>query len=176
MSTDNLVAPMYHLSYRVCAHYIFGPGQRTAKSIQKILVDVLRQGPSANIVWVRGHIGIPGNERADGLAGQAAGKIAWSRIASLTHFKLRISERFREAKLNGTTTRNTTGRTKSHPQHQRSHARNSIARTAAQIRTGHWRLAIYFKRIKERANDYCRFCEGRAMTRSHVLLHVRAPG
>jgi hypothetical protein len=41
-----------------------------------------------------------------------------------------------------------------------------------QIRTGHWRPAIYLKRIKKRADNNCWFCEGRAiMTRSRVLLH-----
>jgi hypothetical protein len=51
-------------------------------------------------------------------------------------------------------------------------ARNGIARYAAQIRTGHWRSAVYLKRIKKRLEDKCWFCRGRnRMTRSHVLLH-----
>jgi hypothetical protein len=51
-------------------------------------------------------------------------------------------------------------------------ARNAIARTAAQIRTGHWRSAVYFKRVRKRKDDKCWFCEGGAkMTRSHALLH-----
>jgi hypothetical protein len=51
-------------------------------------------------------------------------------------------------------------------------ARNAIARTAAQIRTGHWRSVVYLSRIKKRREDKCWFCEGRAkMTRSHALLH-----
>ena len=52
------------------------------------------------------------------------------------------------------------------------HARNAIARTAAQIRTGHWRSAVYLRRIKKRKDDRCWFCKGGAkMTRSHALLH-----
>jgi hypothetical protein len=50
--------------------------------------------------------------------------------------------------------------------------RNAIARTAAQIRTGHWRSAVYLKRIRKMAEDKCWFCQTSArMTRSHVLLH-----
>ena len=49
--------------------------------------------------------------------------------------------------------------------------RNAIARTAAQIRTGHWRSAVYFKRIKKRGDDRCWFCHERKMTKSHALLH-----
>jgi len=50
--------------------------------------------------------------------------------------------------------------------------RNALARTAAQIHTGHWRSAVYLKRIKKRANDKCWFFRGPAkMTRSHVLLY-----
>jgi hypothetical protein len=54
-------------------------------------------------------------------------------------------------------------------------ARNSLARTAAQIRTEHWRSAIYLKRIKRRTDDGCWFCaRQRKMTRSHVLLHCQS--
>jgi hypothetical protein len=50
--------------------------------------------------------------------------------------------------------------------------RIALARTAAQIRTGHWRFAVYLKRIRKAADDKCWFCQGPAgMTRSHVLLH-----
>jgi hypothetical protein len=34
-------------------------------------------------------------------------------------------------------------------------ARNSVAQTATQIRTGHWRSAVYLKRIKKRRDDKC---------------------
>ena len=49
--------------------------------------------------------------------------------------------------------------------------KNAIARTAAQIRTGHWRSAVYLKRIKKRGDDRCWFCYERKMTRSRALLH-----
>jgi len=44
------------------------------------------------------HAGIPGSERADKLASEAAERTAWSSVISLTHLKLRISEKFRRAK------------------------------------------------------------------------------
>jgi ribonuclease HI len=153
-----------------------GPGQRMAKSIQKILVDILQQGRTANIVWVKGHIGIPGNEKADRLAGQAAGKVAWSRTASISHLKLRISERFNKAKEEWHKNPKHHGKDEIPPPAPKKScmdgARNSIARAATQIRTGHWRSATYLKRIKKQVNDNCWFCAGGAtMTRSHVLLH-----
>jgi hypothetical protein len=52
--------------------------------------------------------------------------------------------------------------------------RNALARTAAQIRTGHWRSAVYLKRIRKMAEDKCWFCRGSGrMTRSRVLLHCQ---
>jgi hypothetical protein len=50
--------------------------------------------------------------------------------------------------------------------------RNAIARIVSQIRTGHWRSAVYLKRIRKRTDYKCWFCQSSArMTRSHVLLH-----
>jgi len=55
-------------------------------------------------------------------------------------------------------------------------ARNVIARLAAQIRTGHWRSAVYLHRIRKRADDKCWFCQDSVkITQSHVLLHCRNP-
>ena len=56
--------------------------------------------------------------------------------------------------------------------------RNAIARTASQIRTGHWRSSVYLHRIRKPGypDGNCWFCDGAAkMTRSHVLLHCKNP-
>jgi hypothetical protein len=68
--------------------------QKTATKINRLLATLfLQEGRSAEIQWVKGHDGTPGNEKAGELAGKAAEKEGPS-IASL---KLRISERFRAA-------------------------------------------------------------------------------
>jgi hypothetical protein len=59
-------------------------------------------------------------------------------------------------------------------------ARNSIARTAAQIRTGHWRSAVDLKRIRKRDTDHCWLCDGigqnqHRISRAHVLMNCRNP-
>jgi hypothetical protein len=51
-------------------------------------------------------------------------------------------------------------------------AKNGLARVVVQIRTGHWKSAVYLRRIRKRADDRCWYCTAdRKMTRSHVLLH-----
>ena len=48
-----------------------------AQSIQRILTRlILTDGYSAEIQWVKGHAGIPGNGKADALADKAAEKTA----------------------------------------------------------------------------------------------------
>jgi len=41
---------------------------------------------------------------------------------------------------------------------QPNQARNSTARVAAQIGTGHWRTAVFLRRIGKRGDDRCWFC------------------
>jgi hypothetical protein len=152
-----------------------------ARSIQKIFVDILGQGRSANIVWVKGHIGIPRNEKADTLAGQAAGKVAWLRTASLSNGKLRVSERYREAKKKWHENPKHHGKDEIPPPEPKKscmdRAHNSIARAAAQIRTEHWRAAIYLKRIRKRTDSGCWFCKGRSRHDqvSHLTTLLECP-
>ena len=118
---------------------------------------------------------MPGNERADKLAGEAADREKWSEVASLAHLKLRISEKFRQGKDKWHADPTHHGAEEILPPPPKKscmdRTRNAIARMAAQIRTGHWRSAVYFKRIKKRGDDRCWFCRERRMTRSHTLLH-----
>jgi hypothetical protein len=73
------------------------PGQFRATTISELVIYI-GEGQSAEIGWVKGHSGIPGNERADALAGKAAENVSWSAVTSVACLRLRISEKFRTAK------------------------------------------------------------------------------
>jgi hypothetical protein len=144
-----------------------GPGQQRARTIQGMVAHLPYQYQIAEITWVKGHAGTPGNEKADALAGMAVGRSSWSPFTSLAHLKLRISETFQGSKKEWDRDPTTMERRRSrHPppppkkkkKKKKScmdQARNAIARTAAQIRTGHWRSAVYFKRVRKRRDDKC---------------------
>jgi len=88
---------------------------------------------------------------------------------------LRISERFRRAKDNlAQGTHHGSDEVPLPPPKKfcLDRARNALTHTAAQIRTGHWRSAVYHKRIRKRRDDRCWFRNGPTrMSCSHVLLH-----
>ena len=160
-----------------------GPGQCHAIEIHRMVSTLKRHGRRVAIAWVKGHADIAGNERADKLAGSAAEKAGPSSgapIAFLAYLKPRISDRFREAKESWRANPTNHGTEEIPPPPPKKscldHMRNSLACAAAQIRTGHWRSAVYLKRIRKMTNDECWFCRRPVkMTRSHVLLHCPAP-
>jgi hypothetical protein len=113
---------------------------------------------------------VPGNEKADVLAGQEAGKVASSSMVSLTSLKLQISQRYNSAKekWNG---------------NPALHGKDSITPPPPKkscLRWGQERRSLEvldLKRIRKREEDRCWFCSknGQKMTRSHVLAPLRQP-
>jgi hypothetical protein len=121
--------------------------------------------------------GLPRQQKDRFLAGNAAENARTGiSIASLAYLMLKISERFCEGKETWHAEPAHHGVEDIPPPPPKKSCldrmRNAPASTAARIRTGHWRSVVYLKRIRNRANDRCLFCNGSAkMTRSHVLLH-----
>jgi hypothetical protein len=77
------------------SHTGAGSGQATARNIRNMVCELRSQGKTVDLVWVKG---TPGNEKADALAGQAAGRTGHSKIMTIAYLKLRISEKFRTKK------------------------------------------------------------------------------
>jgi hypothetical protein len=112
------------------------------------------------------------------LARQEAGKVASSTTVSVTSLKLQISERYSKAKERWNKNPAHHGKDSIAPPRPKKScldgAKNGIARVASQIRSGHWKSAVYLERIRKRDDDRCGYCRhknGQKMTRSHVLLH-----
>jgi hypothetical protein len=128
-----------------------GPGQAVARSIRNMVCELRHHRRTVNLVWVKGHEGTPGNEKADSLVGKAAEKLGHSEVMSMAHLKPRISEKFGKAKEAWHKVPGHHGTEEIPPPQPKQscldNKRNSLARTVAQVRTGHWRSAVYLKRI-----------------------------
>jgi len=123
----------------------------------------------------KGPLGNPRQRKGKQTCGRRSRKDQLVPVTSLAHLKLRTSEKLRTAKEAWHQDPRHHGTEEIPPpppkKSRMDRARNTIARTAAQIRTGHWRSAVFLKRIRKRQDDKCWFCRGPKMTRSHVLLY-----
>jgi hypothetical protein len=119
-----------------------GPGQTIARNIGNMVCELRGQEKTVDLVWVMGHQGTPGNEKADVFARQAAKKTGYANVMTIAHLKLRISERFGSKKEEWHKSPDHHGTEEiPPPPPQKSFLdgmRNALARTMAQIRTGHW--------------------------------------
>jgi len=109
-----------------------------ALSIRLLLQDLRSSGRSAELVWVKGHEGTPGNGK---VAGRAAERMGYFRVTSIAHLKLKISERFntRKAAWHACPAHHGTREVPPPPPKKSclDKLRNSLARAVAQIRTDH---------------------------------------
>ena len=96
---------------------------------------------------------MPATSRADILVRQTAQETPWARVTSFAYLKLQISEKFRKEKDKWHTDPEHHGTVEIPPPPPMKccidQAKNPIDRTAAQIRTRHWRTVVYVKRIKK---------------------------
>jgi hypothetical protein len=122
------------------SHTGTGPGQDRAMRVVKAVQKRKERGWRRSIEWILGHSGIEGNERADQLAGEAAAEKKPGRT-SIAWLKERISQHYSMAK----DTETERGKDSILPPAPKKSlldgASNGLARTIAQIRTGHWLCA-----------------------------------
>jgi ribonuclease HI len=160
------------------SHTGTGPGQDRAIRVVKAVQRRKERGWRTRIEWVQGHSGIEGNERADQLAGEAAAEKKNGRT-SIAWLKERISLHYTMAKETETERGKHSILPPAPKKSFLDSAPNRIARTIAQIRTGHWLCAPYLKRIRkdreEQVSDRCWWCGQWRMSRTHVFLRCMHP-
>jgi hypothetical protein len=130
-----------------------------------------RHYQSAKLTWVKTYAGTAGNERAEALRESILVPFFFPGAPQAPNIQ-EVSRKQKRIGWRPPLPRNGGDPAPPPKKACMDQARNSIARTAAQIRTGHWRSAVHPKRIKKRTDDKCWFCEGTAkMTRSHAPIH-----
>jgi hypothetical protein len=124
------------------------------------------QGKRVSIIWIKGHNGNTGIDRADALAGRAAENTPQRTInshqVSIAWMNQTVSQPYSEAAT--LELRDRGKHTIIPPPPKKSamnKARNREARISSQLCTNHWLSGLYLKLIGKRAHAGCWFCEGR---------------
>jgi hypothetical protein len=127
---------------------------------------------------MQGHSGVPSNQRAAKLAGEAAERQAPHSASFAGAPQIQDLEQFQKAKgamaCNGCQPR--PNRDSSPPPKISvfDWGRNSVARAAAKTLSGHRCSAVYLKMVQKCTDDKCWFSKNSVqMTRLHFLLHGR---
>lgn len=164
-----------------CRNDKSGPGQAIARSIINGSLRLPINRCTVSLRWAPAHKGVPGNEMADQLAKEAAGRsedgVGWiPSEASLAFLKRKTSEVRRPATKEWMRDR-TSKSTAYIPWEKEGIGKNlrnekkGVAARYCQLMTGHAVIAPYLKeKLKKRDSDACWWCEsGRRQTRDYLF-------
>jgi ribonuclease HI len=151
-----------------------GPAQSSAISFGDTARELTKKGCKITIVWTPSHIGIPGNEKADRAAENAAKQEAkkgpgWMSIAN-------IRRKVNEAKKRDTI-RGLEGLTggKDYVESRRPYMGSKREGSRMiQLRTGHFLHRTYQMKRGKEVEDRCTFCGTESQTRDHLMTRCKS--